>query len=112
MIYIGAFRMFWIFFLLLACAIMAGSVLKYKAATRGLVGALLGSLGGYFLAPLVGALLGNVPTIMIEPYYFTHPFYGCIAPWPLLLAWVTSISGTLLGLFAGTYMGFRFKAHA
>jgi hypothetical protein len=112
MIYIGAFRMFWIWFFLLACAAVFCRFMKSKGATHCLVGALFGSFCGFVLAPLLGALLGSVPTLMIEPYYFTHPFYGCIAPWPSLLACVTLILGTIVGLFVGAYAGLRWRGHA
>ena len=104
--------MVWILFVLLACAAIAAGLLKSKAATRCLIGALLGSLAGYLLAPLLGTLVGLVPSVMIEPQYFTRPFCGCIATWPLFLACMTAVSGVLLGLVAGAYIGFRRRGHA
>jgi hypothetical protein len=112
MIYVEALRMFWPVFLLLGFAAITVEILGYKTAARCLVGGLLGSVVGYVFAPLIGTLFGSVPGVMIEPQYFTQPFRGCIAPSALFLACMTSISGVLLGFFAGSYIGFRGRPHA
>ena len=112
MIYIGALHMFWLPFALIGCAALATRLMKFHVASRCLSHGLLGSIAGYVIAPLVGALVGSVPSVMIEPRYFTRPFMGCIAPAALFLACTTSILGVLLGFAIGGYIGFRRGTHA
>ena len=112
MIYIAALGMLWPVFLLLGCAAVAAGILRYKTVAHFLVGGLFGSFVGYLFAPLVGTLLGSVPKVMIELQYFTQPFYGCIAAWPLFLACMTSIVGVFVGLVGGAYIAFRSRSRA
>jgi hypothetical protein len=104
--------MFWLFFLLIGCAAIAARLMKLNATSRCLAHGLIGSVAGYMLAPLVGVVVGLVPSVMIEPQYFTGSFIGCIAPFALFLACITSASGVLLGFFVGGYIGFRRRIHA
>jgi hypothetical protein len=112
MIYIGALHMFSLPFGLISCIAVATRLLNLKTTSRSLAYGLVGSVGGYALAPPIGALVGLVPSVMIEPQYFIHPFYGCIAPTALGLACVTSFSGVVVGFVAGSYIGFRSRIHA
>jgi hypothetical protein len=107
MIYIGTLRTFSVLFILIACAAIATRLMKLNTASRTLWYGLAGALCGYALAPLVGALAGSVPHIMIEPRYFVRPFMGCIAPSALLLAYMTSFCGIFIGFLAGGFIGFR-----
>jgi hypothetical protein len=107
MIYIGTLRMFLVPFLLLACAALATRLMKFDSASRTLWYGLTGALCGYALAPLVGALVGSVPHIMIEPRYFVETYMGCIAPFGLLLAYMTSFCGIFIGFLVGGFIGFR-----
>ena len=81
--------------------------MKLDVASRTLSYGLVGTLAGYALAPLVGALVGSVPRVLIDPRYFVRPFMGCIAPFPLFLAYMTSFCGIFLGVLAGGFIGFR-----
>ncbi len=99
--------MFWVFFVLVSGAAIATRFMKRRAASRCLAYGLIGSIAGYVLALLTGALVGLVPSVMLEPQYFTRPFNGCIDPAALFLVCMTSISGVLLGFGAGGYIGFR-----
>src|SRR5436190_11423889 len=101
MIYIGALRMLWLFFVLVACAIVATKLFRLNTAARYLSYGLAGSVAGFMAAPVFGALVGFVPSVMIEPQYFLHAFIGCIAPFAVFLACMNSITGVLLGFFAG-----------
>jgi hypothetical protein len=112
MIYIGALRMFWLPFVLTGCAAIAAKLMKLSVASRCLSYGLAGSVAGYAFAPLVGVLVGLVPSIMVEPQYFTRPFNGCIAPFALFLACMTSITGVLLGFVAAGYVRFRGRTRA
>jgi len=104
--------MFWLPFALIGCAALVTRLTKFDVASRCLTHGLLGSFAGYVIAPLVGALVGSVPSVMIEPRYFIRPFMGCIAPSALFLACTTLILGILLGFATGGYIGFRRGAHA
>jgi|SRR5689334_6996003 len=107
MIYIGTLRTFLVPFILIGCAAIATRLMKFSTASRSLSYALLGALAGYALAPLVGALAGFLPHVMIEPYYFVHTFVGCIAPSALFLAYLTSFCGVFVGFLVGGFIGFR-----
>jgi hypothetical protein len=107
MIYIGTLRMFSVPFILIGCAAIATRLLKFNTASRSLWYALGGALAGYALAPLIGALVGSVPHVMIEPRYFVETYMGCIAPFGLFLAYLTSVSGTFIGFLVGGFIGFR-----
>lgn len=112
MIYIAVLRVFWWLFVLIGGAAIATRLMKFRAASRCLAYGLAGSLAGYLLAPLLGALVGLVPTVMIDPQYFTRPFVGCIAPFAAFLTCVTSFSGVLLGFVAGASIAFRRRTRA
>jgi hypothetical protein len=112
MIYIGALRVFWFPFALVSCIAIAAHLLSLRTTARCLNSALLGAGVGYVLTPLAGAQLGLVPDVMIEPQYFIHPYYGCIAPGPLGWACATEFLGVVLGFIAGAYVGFRRRTHA
>jgi hypothetical protein len=107
MTYIGTLRMFLVPFILISCAAIATRLLKFHTASRSLSYGLLGALAGYAVAPLVGALVGSVPHVMIEPRYFVETYMGCIAPAGLLIAYITSSFGILVGFLVGGFIGFR-----
>ncbi len=112
MIYIGLLRIFWPVLVLLGCAAIAARLLRLKAAGRILKCGLIGSFAGYLLTPVIGASVGVVPPVMIEPWYLVHPFIGCIAPGPLGLACMFSAAGVVLGFLAGGCIYFRRRNHA
>jgi len=112
MIYIAALRMLWLLFVLIGSAAIVTRLMRLNVASRCLTLGLLGSAAGFLISPLVGALLGSVLSVMLEPQYFFRPFNGCIAPFTLFLAFMTSISGVLLGLAGGAYIGIRKRGHA
>ena len=107
MIYIGTLRILSVPFILIACAAVAARLMKSNVASRSLWYALAGALTGYGLGPLLGALAGSVPHVMIEPRYFVETFMGCIAPSALLMAYMTSFFGILVGFLVGGFIGFR-----
>jgi len=98
--------MFLVPFILIGCAALATRFLKFESASRSLSFGLLGALAGYALAPLLGALLGSVPHVMIEPRYFVETYIGCIAPSTLFTAYLTSFCGIMIGFLAGGFVGF------
>lgn len=112
MIYVGTLRMFWLPFVLVGFAAIALRIGGRKAASRFLAHGFVGAIGGFVIAPLVGALVGSVPLVMIQPQYFFRPFIGCIAPAALFLASMTCISGVLLGFAGATYVSVSRPSHA
>jgi hypothetical protein len=107
MIYIGTLRMFLVPFLLLGCAALATRLMNFNTASRILWYGLAGALCGYALAPLIGALSGSVPHVMIKPRYVIETFIGCISPAGLFLAYMTSFCGIFIGFLVGGFIGFR-----
>lgn len=99
--------MFLVPFLLIGIAALATRLMKFDSASRSLCYGLVGAFAGFALAPLIGALVGSVPHVMIEPRYFVETYIGCISPYGLLKAYLTSFFASLVGFLLGGFIGFR-----
>ena len=104
MLYIATFPTFLIALTILTVlAICFDLAFGYRKGARWAFSGAIGSFAGYAIAPLMGALIGLVPKVMVEPQYFFTRYYGCIAPDILPIALLIPFAGSLLGFVAGLY---------
>lgn len=74
------------------------------AASSRILCGVAGAALGFLLAPL-GAAAGDViPNIMVQPRYFTEPFFGCISPVAIGSVYVSSALGVFLGFAVGSLL--------
>ena len=60
-----------------------------------------GSGLGFLLAPLIATACDVIPSVVIQPRYFSEFFIGCIPPVAIASVYVSSALGVLLGFVAG-----------